>query len=105
MKVGFVGLGAMGAGIVPRLMAGGHTVTGWNRTRAKAEPLITQGMRWAEERRAYWDDGSAVAVHNWWHASLFQLALGRRAGALACCCWNAGSINARAFTMAPIRAR
>ncbi len=51
MKVGFVGLGAMGAGIVPRLMAGGHEVTGWNRTRAKAEPLIAQGMRWADTPR------------------------------------------------------
>ena len=32
MNLGFVGLGAMGALIVPRLMAAGHTVTGWNRT-------------------------------------------------------------------------
>jgi 3-hydroxyisobutyrate dehydrogenase-like beta-hydroxyacid dehydrogenase len=51
VKVGFIGLGAMGRGIVPRLMAGGHTVTGWNRTRAKAEPLIAQGMRWADTPR------------------------------------------------------
>jgi 3-hydroxyisobutyrate dehydrogenase-like beta-hydroxyacid dehydrogenase len=51
LNVGFVGLGAMGAGIVPRLMAGGHAVTGWNRTRAKAEPLIAQGMRWANTPR------------------------------------------------------
>lgn len=51
MKVGFVGLGAMGRGIVPRLLAGGHTVTGWNRTRAKAEPLLKPGMRWADSPR------------------------------------------------------
>ena len=51
MKVGFVGLGAMGMGIVPRLIAGGHIVTGWNRTRAKAEPLIKLGMRWADSPR------------------------------------------------------
>ena len=51
MKVGFVGLGAMGMGIVPRLIAGGHTVTGWNRTRAKAEPLIKLGMHWADSPR------------------------------------------------------
>ena len=36
MKVGFIGLGAMGALIVPRLMAAGHSVTGWNRSRDKA---------------------------------------------------------------------
>lgn len=51
MKVGFVGLGAMGMGIVARLLAGGHTVTGWNRTRAKAEPLLKLGMRWADSPR------------------------------------------------------
>lgn len=51
MKVGFVGLGAMGMGIVPRLIAAGHTVTGWNRTRAKAAPLIKLGMHWADSPR------------------------------------------------------
>jgi phosphoglycerate dehydrogenase-like enzyme len=38
MNIGFVGLGAMGAGIVPRLMAAGHAVTGWNRSKQKGEP-------------------------------------------------------------------
>jgi 3-hydroxyisobutyrate dehydrogenase-like beta-hydroxyacid dehydrogenase len=50
--LGFVGLGAMGELIVPRLMAAGHEVTGWNRSRDKAAPLIAQGMRWAETPRA-----------------------------------------------------
>src|SRR6187455_654278 len=52
MKIGFVGLGAMGAGIVPRLMAAGHAVTGWNRSRDKAEPLIKAGMQFAATPRA-----------------------------------------------------
>lgn len=51
MTIGFVGLGAMGAGIVPRLLAAGYTVTGWNRTREKAETLIISGMRWADSPR------------------------------------------------------
>jgi len=51
VSIGFVGLGAMGAGIVPRLLAAGHAVTGWNRTRAKAEPLINAGMRWVDSPR------------------------------------------------------
>jgi len=42
----------MGALIVPRLMAGGHDVTGWNRSRDKAKPLIAAGMRWAATPRA-----------------------------------------------------
>lgn len=52
MQLGFVGLGAMGELIVPRLMAAGHEVTGWNRSRNKADPLIAQGMRWADTPRA-----------------------------------------------------
>jgi 3-hydroxyisobutyrate dehydrogenase-like beta-hydroxyacid dehydrogenase len=46
--VGFVGLGAMGSGIVRRLLAAGHEVTGWNRTAAKAQPLVADGMALAE---------------------------------------------------------
>lgn len=51
MNVGWIGLGDMGQVIVPRLMAAGHTVTGWNRTPEKAELLRTQGMQWAETPR------------------------------------------------------
>jgi 3-hydroxyisobutyrate dehydrogenase-like beta-hydroxyacid dehydrogenase len=52
VELGFVGLGAMGRLIVPRLMAAGHVVTGWNRSRSKAEPLIAAGMQWADTPRA-----------------------------------------------------
>jgi len=51
MRIGFIGLGDMGSGIVPRLMAVGHTVIGWNRTPSKAEDLIEQGMAWAATPR------------------------------------------------------
>jgi 3-hydroxyisobutyrate dehydrogenase-like beta-hydroxyacid dehydrogenase len=51
-NLGFVGLGVMGSEMVLRLLAKGHTVTGYNRTRAKAERLIQKGMKWAESPRA-----------------------------------------------------
>ena len=51
MKIGFVGLGDMGLGIVPRLLAAGHSVTGWNRTKSKAEPLQKRGLAWADTPR------------------------------------------------------
>jgi 3-hydroxyisobutyrate dehydrogenase-like beta-hydroxyacid dehydrogenase len=51
VRISFIGLGAMGAGIVLRLMAAGHTLTGWNRTREKAESLIKEGMKWADSPR------------------------------------------------------
>jgi 3-hydroxyisobutyrate dehydrogenase-like beta-hydroxyacid dehydrogenase len=46
-SIGFLGLGAMGAAIVRRLLAAGHQVTGWNRSAEKAAPLREQGMGWA----------------------------------------------------------
>jgi 3-hydroxyisobutyrate dehydrogenase-like beta-hydroxyacid dehydrogenase len=52
VQLGFIGLGAMGALIVPRLIQAGHAVTGWNRSRDKAAPLIAAGMQWADTPRA-----------------------------------------------------
>jgi 3-hydroxyisobutyrate dehydrogenase-like beta-hydroxyacid dehydrogenase len=51
VNIGFVGLGAMGQVIVPRLMAAGHHVTGWNRSRERATPLVSKGMYWADSPR------------------------------------------------------
>ena len=50
--LGFVGLGVMGGQMVNRLLEKGHSVTGYNRTRAKAQWLIDRGMRWADSPRA-----------------------------------------------------
>ncbi len=51
-NLGFVGLGVMGGRMVNRLLDKGHTVTGYNRTRAKAQWLIDRGMKWADTPRA-----------------------------------------------------
>ena len=51
-KLGFVGLGVMGSEMVNRLLSKGHSVTGYNRTRLKAERLIQKGMKWADSPRA-----------------------------------------------------
>jgi 3-hydroxyisobutyrate dehydrogenase-like beta-hydroxyacid dehydrogenase len=51
VRVGFIGLGAMGSGIVRRLIGAGHDVTGWNRTAEKAAPLVGEGMRLAQTAR------------------------------------------------------
>jgi 3-hydroxyisobutyrate dehydrogenase-like beta-hydroxyacid dehydrogenase len=50
-RVGFAGLGAMGAGITQRLLDAGLDVVGWNRTKDKARPLIEAGMGWADTPR------------------------------------------------------
>ncbi len=51
-NLGFVGLGVMGSQMVARLLGKGHSVTGYNRTRAKAQWLIERGMKWAGSPRA-----------------------------------------------------
>ena len=51
-KLGFIGLGVMGSQMVNRLLSKGHTVTGYNRTRAKAQWLVEKGMQWADSPRA-----------------------------------------------------
>jgi 3-hydroxyisobutyrate dehydrogenase-like beta-hydroxyacid dehydrogenase len=50
-ELGFVGLGVMGGRMVKRLLDAGHRVTGYNRTRSKAEWLIEAGMAWADTPR------------------------------------------------------
>jgi 3-hydroxyisobutyrate dehydrogenase-like beta-hydroxyacid dehydrogenase len=60
VRVGFIGLGAMGGGIVRRLLAAGHDVTGWNRTPAKAASLAEEGMWVAATPRAAAAGGSVV---------------------------------------------
>ena len=46
-NLGFVGLGVMGSEMVNRLLSKGHKVTGYNRTRSKADWLVAKGMKFA----------------------------------------------------------
>ena len=45
MKVGFIGLGHMGAGMAASLLKAGHDVIVYNRTRTKVEALVAQGAK------------------------------------------------------------
>jgi 3-hydroxyisobutyrate dehydrogenase-like beta-hydroxyacid dehydrogenase len=42
----------MGSRMVKRLLEAGHTVTGYNRTKSKAQWLLEAGMRWGDSPRA-----------------------------------------------------
>jgi 3-hydroxyisobutyrate dehydrogenase-like beta-hydroxyacid dehydrogenase len=59
-NIGFVGLGIMGSGMVKRFLSAGHGVTGYNRTRAKAQPLLERGMKWADTPRAAAQAGDLI---------------------------------------------
>jgi 3-hydroxyisobutyrate dehydrogenase len=46
-KIGFVGIGIMGKPMALNLLKAGYELTVHNRTRAKAEQLLTEGANWA----------------------------------------------------------
>ncbi|WP_367370663.1 NAD(P)-dependent oxidoreductase [Leuconostoc carnosum] len=52
MHIGFIGTGVMGTGIINNLLQAGHQVTVYNRTPAKAEPVLAHGAVWAETPKA-----------------------------------------------------
>lgn len=47
-NLGYIGLGVMGGRMAKRLLEAGHQVTGYNRTKSKADWLIEAGMHWAD---------------------------------------------------------
>ena len=49
MKIGFIGLGHMGAGMAANLLKAGHEVTVYNRTAAKGQALVGQGAHGAAQ--------------------------------------------------------
>ena len=51
MKVTFIGLGTMGAGMANNILKAGHELTVHNRTREKEEILAAEGVRRAASPR------------------------------------------------------
>ena len=45
MNVGFIGLGHMGSGMAANLVKAGHTVTVYNRTKERTEPVVALGAK------------------------------------------------------------
>jgi 3-hydroxyisobutyrate dehydrogenase len=61
-SVAFIGLGRMGSAMAARLLATGYTVTVYNRSPGKAEPLARAGARVAGTPRAAGDGADAVVA-------------------------------------------
>ena len=75
-NLGYVGLGAMGSQMADRLMAKGHKVTGYNRTKSKADWLVQKGMMFAESPRAVGQAADFIFVMVTNSASLEAVANG-----------------------------
>jgi 3-hydroxyisobutyrate dehydrogenase-like beta-hydroxyacid dehydrogenase len=75
-NIGFAGLGVMGGRMVARLLEKGHAVTGYNRTRSKAQWLIDKGMKWADSPRAVASSAEVVLSMVTNSSALQQIAEG-----------------------------
>jgi len=62
MKTGIIGLGEMGGGFVRRLLDAKQHVVGWNRTEAKARPLMDAGLEWAASPRRVAEQSDVVLI-------------------------------------------
>jgi len=80
--LGFIGLGVMGSRMVKRLLDAGHTITGYNRTRSKAQWLLELGMRWGETPAAV-AQAADVVLSMVAHTAALQAITGGSDGVLA----------------------
>ncbi len=48
LRIGFIGIGLMGSHMARHLLAEGHPLTVWNRTKEKADALVSAGAAWAD---------------------------------------------------------
>lgn len=82
MRIAFLGLGTMGAGMARNLLAREHVVVGWNRSRDKAEALREHGLELADSpaMAAHAADAAIVCLSD--DAAVEQVVLGD-AGVLA----------------------
>ena len=74
-SIGWLGTGRMGTEMATRLINGGADVTVWNRTAAKAAPLVALGAKQADDLNAL-TSCDAVFVTVTTSADLHQVTLG-----------------------------
>jgi 3-hydroxyisobutyrate dehydrogenase-like beta-hydroxyacid dehydrogenase len=60
MRIGFIGLGSMGQAMARHLVKAGHDVRVWNRTAARAKPLVAAGATLAKTVAAACEDAAVV---------------------------------------------
>jgi len=101
-KLGFVGLGVMGSRMVKRLLDAGYEVTGYNRTKSKAQWLLDAGMKWADSPRAV-VNASDVSLSMVTNTSALQSVADGPDGLLAGL--KAGKIHVDMSTVSPAYSR
>ncbi len=83
-RIGWIGTGVMGTSMCGHLLRAGFAVAAFNRTRAKAEPLLAAGARWAESPQALAAVSDVIFTMVGYPDDVRQVILGSD-GALAGC--------------------
>ncbi len=83
-RLGWIGTGVMGASMCENLMLAGFSATIYNRTKSKAEKLLTLGARWATSPRAVAEQSDVIFSIVGYPADVREVILGND-GSLAGC--------------------
>lgn len=59
-RIGWIGTGVMGVSMCGHIMSKGYATTVYNRTRAKAQPLLDKGAKWADSPKAVADQSDVI---------------------------------------------
>ena len=72
-KIGWVGTGVMGRWMCQHVMDLGYQMTVYNRTKAKADPLVDDGATWADSPQAVAKNSDVIFITPqyslWWASS------------------------------------
>ena len=75
-KLGWIGTGVMGSSMCGHLMAKGFSLTVYNRSRNRAEPLVAKGARWADSPKAVAEASDVVFTIVGYPADVRTVVLG-----------------------------
>lgn len=81
-RIGWIGTGVMGTSMCGHLIARGFTATIYNRTKAKAQPLVEKGARWADSPKVVAENSDVVFTIVGYPSDVREVILGEK-GALA----------------------
>ena len=81
-RLGWIGTGVMGSSMCGNLLRAGFSATVYNRTRSKADSLLTSGARWAATPRAVAEQSDVIFSIVGYPADVREVILGSE-GALA----------------------
>ena len=96
MKVAFIGLGNMGVGMAGCILRTGYDLTVWNRTAAKAAPLVSGGAKLADSAAAAVKDADLVITSLMDDTSVLDMVNGELLGAM-----KPGAIHLCVTTISP----